>query len=117
MKRIVQLFDTACIFIGNLLRLKPTGWTASKEAAEGMRVAFDNLTEQGADGKRIAMQKPINYLIDSVLNVLALALGVWLIAKIVSGFFAMLPYLLAIAVIAWIISALTSTKEGDVVAS
>lgn len=117
MKKIQKFFDTLCIFTGNLLRLKPTSWKAAEKTAESMRsVAQMDLFNQGENGEKVSPQTPLTYLADSVLNLLALAAGIWIISKIVAGFIALLPYLIGIAFVMWLISMFLPPK-GNAVAS
>lgn len=104
-----NFFDTVAVFIANALRLNPTSWSNAKKQAETMRAAHEAFKPSKimVDGKEedvAAPQSPFGYLGDTLLLATGFVLAVWFISKVVSAFFVMLPYLIAVAAAALLLS-------------
>lgn len=110
-----KFFETLAVFMANVLKLKPVAWAKCKEDAEIMRWACDKFqsSQVEIDGKPVnvtAPQSPFGYFSDAALNALGFVVAVWIITQVITGFFAMLPYLLAIAVVLWALGLLPKAK-------
>jgi hypothetical protein len=114
--------NTLAVFIANLLRLQPTSWKSSATQADDMvsnRATFvgGTVNMEGKEKTIVSPGSPLAYLGDAMLNVIGMVVAIWLLTSIVSGFFAMLPYLIATAVVIWVISKFSPSAKGASVAS
>jgi hypothetical protein len=105
-----QFIDTLSVFIGNILRLKPTGWQEARRVAAQMRqtrLEFkpSKVVIDGEETDVVAPHSPLAYLGEAVLDALGFVGVVWLIHKIVMGFLVALPWLLVIAALGLILRA------------
>jgi hypothetical protein len=112
-----QFFDTAAVFIANILRLKPTGWQEARRIAQTMRkahLAFKaaKVIIGGQEVETVPHASPVAYLGDALLDALGFVGAVWLIHQIVMGFLFLLPWLLVAAVFALILRT-SGTKQPD----
>lgn len=104
MNKINSFFDTAAVFLGNLLRLRPVSWSEAKKAAEEMRAMMAaNVAGkiEVVDGESAAIKPmtPYRFLADALGAALGFVFAVWLVVQIISGFLALLPYMLVIAAV------------------
>lgn len=104
------VFDTVCVWIGSMLHGRPMRWSEARDHAAVMRAACDAYTGEQPDvvdgeGEKVNVEppaSPFNYLCDGLLNVLAVAVGIFLVYKIVAAFLHILPILLLVGVVVWI---------------
>lgn len=99
-----KFFNTVAVFLANLLAMKPTSWKESAKQAEEMQTAFDAFTPstvmiEGKEEEVAAPDTPFVFLCSQILNAFAFVTGVYIIYKIVSGFMALLPFILGAVVV------------------
>lgn len=113
-----KFFNTLAVFLGNLLRLKPTTWSKSQTLAELMVANARTLAETAVlkDDEQLSGETPFSFFVNCAINALAFVVAVWLIAQIITFFMVLLPYLVGAVFALWAISYLLPSK-GKVTAS